>query len=59
MTGADEYPRPWKSADESDGKCVIDANGRWVFAIQYDETDREPSAVDALVEWIVAVANKS
>lgn len=59
MTVADEYPRPWKSAEEYDGRCVLDANGRWVFAIQYDEADREESEVDALIEWIVAVMNKS
>lgn len=59
MTVAEEYPRPWKSDEEHDGRCVLDANGRWVFAIQYDEADRERGEVDALVDWIVDIVNQS
>lgn len=54
-----EYPRPWKSEEETDGRCVIDATGRWVFGIQYDEADRSEQEVDLLVEWIVDTINKA
>jgi hypothetical protein len=52
-----EYPRPWKAEEETGGRCIVDANGRWVFAVQYDEAARSEAEVSALVDYIVQRVN--